>query len=274
MKIVTVDQMRGLEEHASAMESMSIPSWRRRGWPWPRKARLLLGRVAGSRVLVLVGPGNNGGDGLVAARHLQGWGATTTAYLLQRELADDPKLRLAREWGVSIVSDSDDLGLKILDSHLARCRLAIDAVLGTGRARPLEGVLKDALLHLAVSRKARGEMHVMALDLPSGLSADTGEIDPACPQADVTVTLGHPKVGHFRFPGAKMVGRLEVADIGIPAHLAEEIPLELITQERVDAACPVGHWTPTRAPSAMPWSSRALAALLARPTWRPRPLPE
>jgi NAD(P)H-hydrate epimerase len=78
----------------------------------------------------------------------------------------------------------------------------------------------------------------MALDLPTGLNADTGEADPLCPAADVTVTLGYPKVGLFAFPGAAQVGRLEVVDIGIPSSLAEDVPQELITPDLARKALP------------------------------------
>ena len=202
-------------------------------------ARKVLGTVAGSRVLVLVGPGNNGGDGLVVARYLQGWGALTTAFLLQRKLSDDPKLRLALESGVSIILDSDDSELNALDSELARCRLSIDAVFGTGRVRPLDGMVREVLLRLDASRNTSAQMRVIAVDLPSGLDANTGLVDPACPKADVTVALGLPKVGHLRFPGADRIGLLEVVDIGIPDHLTEEVRLELMAGDVVRNCLPI-----------------------------------
>ncbi len=78
----------------------------------------------------------------------------------------------------------------------------------------------------------------MALDLPSGLNADTGAVDDACVAADLTVTLGYPKHGLFLFPGAGMLGQLVVADIGIPPELAEHITTEVITKEKVRAILP------------------------------------
>ena len=79
---------------------------------------------------------------------------------------------------------------------------------------------------------------IIAVDLPSGLNADTGEVDPVCPCADYTVTLALPKLGLFRFPGAERVGKLSIADIGIPAELAEDIDIELITGEWARKALP------------------------------------
>lgn len=202
-------------------------------------ARKVLGPLAGSRVLVLVGPGNNGSDGLVVARHFQRWGAITTAFLVQRKLSDDPKLRLARESGVSIILDSDDSALNALDSELARSRLSIDAVFGIGKVRPLEGMVRDVLLRLEASHNVRSQMRVIAIDLPSGLDADTGLVDPACPKADVTVALGLPKIGHLRFPGADKTGLLEVVDIGIPDHLDGGVRLELMEGEEIRNVLPV-----------------------------------
>ena len=238
MKIVSIEQMRRLEE-ASATEGVSTDTlMENAGLAVAKEVRRILGAVAASRVLVLVGPGNNGGDGLVAARHLQRWGARVTAYLILRRQEEDPKLHLALERGVVPISASDDPGLEALDSELARSRMVLDAVLGTGRARPLEGVVRDTMLRLGAARARRPDMVMMALDLPTGMNADTGQVDPSGPQADVTVTFGYPKVGHFRFPGAAKLGRLEVGNIGIPDHLAQGINMELLTSEWVKDKLP------------------------------------
>ena len=238
MKIVTVEQMRRLEE-ASASQGISTDTlMENAGLAVATEAQKALGSIAGSRVLVLAGSGNNGGDGLVASRHLRRWGAEVTAYLVLKRQQVDPKLQLALERGVDVLYASDDPDLGALDAQLGRSRLVIDAVLGTGRARPLEGVVKEALLRLAGARDRRAEMTIMALDLPSGLDADTGQVDLACPQADITVTFGFPKVGHYLFPGAGKLGKLEVVDIGIPGHLASDINLELLTAGWVRARLP------------------------------------
>ena len=238
MKIVTVEQMRRLEE-ASADEGVSTDSlMENAGLAAASQVRKVLGTVAGCRVLTLVGPGNNGGDGLVAARHLRRWGAVVTAYLVRRRHQPDPKLKLALAGGVLTISDSDDPELKSLELELSRSPLVIDAVLGTGRSRPLEGMVKEVMLHLIAARVRRPEMTVIALDLPTGMDADTGQVDAACPQADFTVTLGYPKVGHFQFPGAAKLGRLQVLDIGIPLHLDHDLKLELLTGEWVNVRLP------------------------------------
>ena len=251
MKIVTTEQMRDLEE-ASASAGVSTDTlMENAGLAAAKVAAEALRTVAGSRVLVLVGPGNNGGDGLVMARHLQRWGASVTAYLMLPRPEPDTKLDLALERGVHLIhghrhghrhghggrgSRAPDLGA--LASALESSHMVVDAVLGTGRARRLEGVVRDTMLHLTSARAQRPGMIVLALDLPTGMNADTGETDAACPAVDITVTFGYPKTGHFRFPGASKLGRLRTVDIGIPDHAAPDISLELLTAEWVKSRLP------------------------------------
>ena len=195
-----------------------------------RAARDELGGAAGARIVVLAGPGNNGADGLVAARHLRRWGAEVVCCLLAGRPEHDPKQELARLYGVEILSGPEDETLKRL---VSRSHLVIDAVLGTGRSRPLSGPVGDAMLLLQQSREAVNPPTLLALDLPTGLNADTGEIDPNCPRFDSTLALGYPKAGLLRFPGAERTGRLRVLDIGVPAGLAEEqsVDVEMLTPE-------------------------------------------
>ena len=240
MKIVTVAQMAALEQ---AVPRQGIPSdllMEKAGRAVAVAAREALASVAGARVVVLVGPGNNGGDGLVTARHLQRWGAEVTAYIVDRRPSPDPKADLARQYGVNLLSSVEDPGLKKLDALLSRSSSVVDAILGTGRSRPLEGPIKEVLASLQGVRLAGDRPLLLALDLPTGLNADTGEVDPACPPADVTVTLGFPKIGLLTFPGAERVGRLQVVDIGLPPGLAEEqaITLELLTDDWVSRRLP------------------------------------
>ena len=208
-----------------------------------RAARDELGGAAGARVAILVGPGNNGADGLVVARHLRRWGAEVACCLLTRRPEHDPKLDLAREYAVEILLSPDN---ETLERLLRRSRLVIDAVLGTGRSRSLEGLVRDAMLTLQRIRPQPGhpepvaEPLLLALDLPTGLNADTGEVDPACPYFDTTMSLGYPKTGLLRFPGAERAGRLRVLDIGVPPGLPEEqsVDVEMLTPEWVASNLP------------------------------------
>ena len=184
--------------------------------------------MAAPRVVVLIGPGNNGGDGLVAARHLQRWHGGVIALVLGPRPDDDPKRRLALDDGVAIVGN-DDNPVAALERALPSAALVVDAVLGIGAVRPLEGSIRDAIDLVNAERARRSTLHTLALDVPTGIDADTGNADPNALDADVTVTFGFSKHGHFRFPAAARVGRLVVADIGVPDALADDIADEVVT---------------------------------------------
>ncbi len=238
MKIATVEQMQALEK---AAEDAGIPAetlMEKAGLAVAGHAMQRLASPRGARVLVLVGPGNNGGDGLVAVRYLHQWGARVQVYLCMDRSSHDPNLALAEDRGIPVARASDDPALETLQRHLATSSLIIDAVLGTGRARPVEGGLKGILSHVADTRRARGTP-VLAVDLPTGLDANTGEVDPACAGADVTLALGYPKLGHFTFPAPSLAGHLEIVDIGIPGGLDGDISLELVTPDLVRSLAPV-----------------------------------
>ena len=145
MKVVTADQMREIEARAEAAGVSTDTLMENAGLAVARTARRVIGPLTGVPILVLVGPGNNGADGLVTARHLHRWGADVTAYLCRERATPDPKLDAAVGAGVSVISAPDDPGLSRLKAALASSHLVIDAILGTGRARPIEGAFKDIL---------------------------------------------------------------------------------------------------------------------------------
>ncbi|MQF48555.1 NAD(P)H-hydrate dehydratase [SAR202 cluster bacterium AC-647-N09_OGT_505m] len=238
MKIVTTEEMRLLEERCGLEGISQDTLMEKAGLAVAQKAREFLGDVRGVPILTLVGPGNNGGDGLVATHHLSNWGADATVYVALPRKNADPNGQLLLDPGAAVCRAEDDIGFSWLTGQLAKVSLVIDAVLGTGRARPIEGTLAEILSMLVNARASRPKLSLMALDLPTGLNADTGESDPLCPAADVTVALGFPKVGLFGFPGASQVGRLDVVDIGIPVSLAEDVPQELITSDWVKNTLP------------------------------------
>jgi hydroxyethylthiazole kinase-like uncharacterized protein yjeF len=230
MKIVTAEQMRAIDGECARLGTPTSVLMENAGKAVAEATRLSLGAPDGQSVLCLVGAGNNGGDGLVAARYLKEWGAKVGVYLCGQRLPGDLNLKLAREKGINCIDAFADKGLKQLDEMLGSATCAIDALLGTGRMRPLEGVFKQVLDRTAAAKQKRN-IFTVAVDMPSGLDADSGAIDPACPSADLTVTLAFPKPGLFLFPGAEKVGRLVIADIGIPAALAENVNTELLTDE-------------------------------------------
>ena len=238
MKIVTSDEMRDLERRSEEAGVETDALMEQAGLAVARVAWREAGSPAGAGVLVLVGPGNNGADGLVAARHLQDWGAEVTAYLCASRPQEDPKLLLATAAGVTAVDGGSDRDATGLQALLKETRLVIDAVLGAGRTRPIEPPLTHILAAVREQRSRRGDLKLLALDLPTGLNADNGDVDPAALYSDVTVTLGCPKTGLLRLPGAETVGRLILADIGIPQHLTEESDLQLLTATTVRRLLP------------------------------------
>ena len=238
MKIVTVEQMHFLEARAEERKVFPDALMEKAGLDVANHSIGMLANPKGAHVLVLVGPGNNGGDGLVAARYLDQWGARVCVYLCATRKTPDPLMTRLEDRGALLFRAENDPFYENLRRQLAAASLVIDAVLGTGKVRPLEGHLAEVLKVVSEVRAAKG-LKVLAVDLPTGLNADTGELDPATLFADVTVALGCPKIGHFTFPGPTATGRLEVADIGIPSGLDQTFPLEMVTPELVRPLLPV-----------------------------------
>jgi len=238
MKIVTSQQMRRIEEHSADVGVSTDTLMENAGRAVAEHVRGRMGRFTGETIVVLVGPGNNGGDGLVAARHLYTWGARTLVYLCTPRPAGDPQLDAVEERGVPTAKAEDDPGLARLKNSLSRARIVLDAVLGTGRSRPIEGVVAQVFAEVHAARAGRAELETVALDVPSGLDSDTGAVDEATPVADVTVTLGYPKVGLFQMPGAEYAGRIETAYIRIPPGLDRDVTVDLITDNWARKALP------------------------------------
>lgn len=213
--------------------------------------------VEGRSVMVLVGPGNNGGDGLVAAHYLAEAGADVALYLYRpRDPQEDANFARVQEMGLFHANAGDDQRYRVLRRRLRGTDILIDALLGTGVDRPIGGELARLMeqVQAGLDERARKEGGpgmltsiaavelpetngvrpvVVSVDCPSGLNTDTGALDPLAIPADLTVTFAGPKRGHFIFPGAAAVGELVVADIGIEEGLPEvqSVSLELVTAQ-------------------------------------------
>jgi NAD(P)H-hydrate epimerase len=234
MKLVTAAEMRQLEAAAIAAGSSEAQLMEEAGLAVAQESWMLLGTLEGRHILVLAGPGNNGGDGLVAARHLYDWGADVTVYLPKghREPSRLDELR-ARE--VPIIDGATDPAGEQLAAQLAIADLVVDALLGIGQRLPLdpEDPIGRALTALAATRASYQPPKIVAVDVPTGLDSDTGAVDPLLVRPDMTVTFGLPKVGMYQAPGSDAVGRVQVIDIGIPKEATEAVSLELITSRWV-----------------------------------------
>jgi NAD(P)H-hydrate epimerase len=173
-------------------------------------AREIEARWSPRPLLVLCGPGNNGGDGFVAARHLAaaGW-PVRVALLGTRETLQGAARDHAERWGATIETlDADKLG---------PADLIVDALFGAGLTRPLAGAAQAALNAVAARR-----IPIIAIDVPSGLMGDTGANLGAVPAA-LTVTFLRKKPGHVLLPGRDLCGQIVVADIGTPAGIVASL---------------------------------------------------
>jgi ADP-dependent NAD(P)H-hydrate dehydratase / NAD(P)H-hydrate epimerase len=258
IKIITVAKSRELENRANE-QGMRFEEMMENAGRKTAEAIRQQAPVKGKRVVVLVGPGNNGGDGLVAAHYLWGMGARVSCYIWKRDVDGDSNYQRVESDGMPVCWADDDEGWEALKGLLEGADVVVDALLGVGvelpLREPLRALLGTASDALAARRWAPGlevvappqvgePPLVVAVDCPTGLDADTGEIDPAALRADMTVTFAYPKVGLLRFPGADAAGRLVVADIGIPPELADDVELEMASSEEVRG------WLPRRSDAA------------------------
>ena len=233
MKILTTDEMRRAEQECAKIGITTDTLMENAGKAVAEEVRRILADADKKHVLLLIGPGNNGGDGLVAARHLHDLGARVSLFLIGQRVADDNNLKLVRERGIACYESLERLG-ELLSSVDA----VVDALFGTGRSRPLVDIFRQALQQVAEARKNHPELKIIALDMPSGLDANTGVCDPACLYADHTITLGFPKPGLYNSPGVGRAGVITIVDIGIPENLAEDVTTELITNEWARSVLP------------------------------------
>lgn len=239
MKIATTEQMREIEKKADAQGMTYAKMMENAGMAIAREIRERFG-AKDRKVLVLLGPGNNGGDGLVVARHLHDDGATVQLYVWKRKLKGDENFRLTQEREIAYLLSDDDGDFAKLQRFISEADIVVDALLGTGASGPIRGLLEEilgALRQKIDSRKDR-KPSVVAVDVPTGVDCDSGGVDPASVRADLTVTLALPKSGFYSFPAADYLGELVVSDIGIPSALTAPLPLELLDADLVRGILP------------------------------------
>lgn len=173
-----------------------------------------MGPETEQRVLVLVGPGNNGGDGLVAARHLSRHGWEVRCLLWKRSPEGDERLRvpLAQQKApmIDLVPTSWQ---KEVGDAVQWSSMILDGLFGTGLKRDIEGELAELMRTVAAPGK-----QVVAIDIPSGVDSDTGAIRGVALPAGMTVTFGYSKYGHYLHPGKDLRGDIRVEDIGVYAN--------------------------------------------------------
>jgi NAD(P)H-hydrate epimerase len=237
VKLCTAAEMRVLEERAAEEGRPPSVLMEDAGLGVAQEVWINLGAVPERKIVVLVGPGNNGGDGLVAARHLHEWGAHVVVLLLAPRGEDDPNVQQLVERSVAVRQAQG--GERAVDEALEGAEAIVDAILGTGRARKLEGLFAGVLDRVASMRTSSSmSPQVFAVDLPTGVDCDTGAVDPHALRADVTVALGVSKVGLHTLPGAEYAGSVEVIDIGLPREAVDALPVELLNPRWVRERLP------------------------------------
>jgi NAD(P)H-hydrate epimerase len=236
MKILTAAQMREIDRKTIVeigipgpvlMENAGLQVVRaiRERFPDPKKETFA----------VVAGKGNNGGDGLVVARHLLNLGASPLILLLaaKDEVKGDAavNLRIAEKIGLEVIETPTPERWQANRRDLLRSTVIIDALFGTGLLKPLDGLYARAVADINASRAFK-----VAVDIPSGLSSDTFKLIGPAVKADLTVALAAPKIAHIFPPAADVVGDLVVAGISMPDFLFEDSGLTLNFVERQDVA--------------------------------------
>ena len=242
MKVVTTRQMREIDR--VTIQEFSIPGldlMERAGQGVVDAIEGTLIDIEGSRCTVLCGKGNNGGDGFVVTRLLTQKGSTVHTYLLgnKDEISGDAETNLNRvlEMGLEVreIAGIDQIAIQ------STTDVIVDAIFGTG----IKGAVKG-LPAQVIELMNRSDCTIVAVDAPSGLNTDTGAAEGPCVQADVTATMGLPKIGLLLYPGKAYAGRIEVVDIGVPPQVIEEADLAMERLEQKNIA-PI---LPRRAPNA------------------------
>ena len=213
--VLTPEEATELDRETRARDVPAEDLMERAGRAVARAARELAGGAYGRRAVVVCGKGNNGGDGLVAARTLARWGLRTTVVLLEaagslREPAATNAARLSEVPGIRS-RPFDDRGLQ---RELARADVAIDAIFGTG----FRGMPEDEWA-AAIAAMNDADVPIVAVDIPSGVHGGTGAVEGEAIRADLTVTFGAAKLGAVLLPGAEHAGVVRVVDIGFPDDL-------------------------------------------------------
>jgi len=237
MRIVTAEKMREIDRES--IEVYGIPElvlMENAGVQVANEVEALLADVRQKKLCLCCGSGNNGGDGFVAARHLANRGAKVKVFLL----GDMQHLSEAAQMNLDVVSNMNIDILQIASERdwdkvqvsLAFADAIVDGLLGTG----FQGCLREPVEKL-IHMINEAQKPVVAIDLPSGIEADTGAVTTVAVAASVTVSFGLPKLGLLFYPGAPYVGKLMVDGIGIPYQLLEDskiqqqlIDIELVQQ--------------------------------------------
>src|SRR4051812_15827764 len=241
MRVLNTQQMR--EADRRTIDEVGIPSivlMENAGRQAVAAMEAAFEDLAASHVGVLCGRGNNGGDGFVVARTLVQRGVETSVFLLGSvaDVRGDARtnLEVLGRIGLTVVELTNAQEWELHFSEISRCELIVDAILGTGFHGQLSGLLETVVADL----NGLG-VPIVAIDLPTGVSADTADVEGEAIEASMTVTLAAPKIPLILPPADSHSGDLVIADIGIPLPVLDEVEgpyLELLTRERMRELVP------------------------------------
>ncbi|MBF0503022.1 MAG: NAD(P)H-hydrate dehydratase [Candidatus Riflebacteria bacterium] len=224
MRLVTATEMQAIDRHA--IEQIGIPSlvlMENAGLKALLTLERALSGLGGKRFTIVCGRGNNGGDGLVMARHLFNHQIEVNTFIVgsPSELSPDAtanlKILLNSNYQPIFMTQTEDLDH--LRVALEFSDIAVDAIYGTGFSGHIEGYPREVVRIFNASRSKK-----ISIDVPSGLCSNTGRLSNPSVIADLTVTLGLPKLGLYLHPGCETVGEIWVADIGLPQVSCDTIP--------------------------------------------------
>src|SRR5881392_2427471 len=233
MRVLNTAQMR--EADRRTIEDIGIPSlvlMENAGRQVVAAIESVHGDVLDRRVAVLCGRGNNGGDGFVVARTLLQRGVDVSVFLIGQvaDVRGDARINLEilGRLGLTVVEIADSQAWELHFSEIGDCTLIVDAIFGTGLNAPVSGLMETVVADINASG-----IPVVAIDLPSGLSADSHEPIGDSIEAAMTVTLAAPKLPLVLPPAETRAGDIVIADIGIPIEVIERLDgprVELLTR--------------------------------------------
>jgi hydroxyethylthiazole kinase-like uncharacterized protein yjeF len=215
VKLFTVEEMIALEKEANDSGLSYELMMENAGKSIAEHVLIAYSQFKPKNIISLVGPGNNGGDALVALSHLSGNNWKTTAYIVRDRQESDPLIKRLLDAGGDVLKADDDSQYKKLAKLLGNSSILLDGIFGTGIKLPLRGEITKVLnfINKYLDEKSN-KPQVVAVDCPSGVDCETGEADPVTIAADMTVTMAGIKTGLLRFPAAELTGELRIGNIG------------------------------------------------------------
>lgn len=240
-KLVSVEEMIAVEKQANESGLSYDDMMENAGRGLAETIHEQYGFLADEGVLALVGSGNNGGDALVALSYLAQEGWRVSAYLVSSRPESDPLVKRFLATGGEFIQAEKDKDRKHLNRMLAANSVLLDGVLGTGIKLPLRGNIKDILAHIQLQIFERDDPPVIiAVDCPSGVDSQTGEVAAETLPADLTVTMAAVKQGLLKFPAYEIIGDLHLVGIGLDPDLPvwHDIRTFVASEEDVLAVLP------------------------------------